>query len=377
MGSVTNGADGASRSRLGTVRSSATRPNTAKPPQGRRALLLAIGASAVVAVFAGLVRLGFGLPGAEWASDHGPLLVLGVFASVVSLERAVALGARLGYGAPLLGVLGAAALVAHSPAAPWFTVGACAWLVVINAALVRRQPAAFTWLMLLGSIVLSAGTFVWALGNPVFVVAPTWMGFFVLTIVAERLELSRLAPTPRWASRLVVVLAVVLAASSSLSLAKPGLASRAMGGVLCGIALWQVAFDLARRTVRWPGLPRFAAIGVLMGTGWMALAGVVLVWRGWVVSGPIYDAVLHAVFVGFVLSMVFAHAPIILPAVARIAIPFHRALYVPLGVLHAGVLVRIVGDLAGLSEVRRVGGALNAVALASFLAAVAWSKRSR
>ena len=41
--------------------------------------------------------------------------------------------------------------------------------------------------------------------------------------------------------------------------------------------------------------------------------------------GPAYDAVVHAVFLGFTLSMIMAHAPVILPAVLRRPLPYRPA----------------------------------------------------
>jgi hypothetical protein len=43
--------------------------------------------------------------------------------------------------------------------------------------------------------------------------------------------------------------------------------------------------------------------------------GSVLTWRfAGILAGPYYGAMLHTVFVGLVFAMIFAHAPIILPA---------------------------------------------------------------
>jgi len=39
-------------------------------------------------------------------------------------------------------------------------------------------------------------------------------------------------------------------------------------------------------------------------------------------DGGGYDAVVHAIFLGFVISMVMAHAPVILPAVLRRPLPY-------------------------------------------------------
>lgn len=377
------GADVAERARgpgLGRVTG---RPTGLDPELlARRGLLLVVAAAAVTAVLAGLARLGVLIGwGPTYLFDHGPLFVVGVFGTVIALERAVALGHAAGLIAPGLGAVAAIAMLAGLTWAPWVTTASAVALVGLNAAIVRRQAAAFTWLMLVGSVVLVLGDVRWARGQPVFEVVPAWIGFFVLTIVAERLELSRLAPTPRWAEVGLVVVAVGLtlaATAATLDLAMP-LALRVTGVTMAVLASWQLRFDLARRTVRRPGLPRFAALGVLLGAGWLLVSGVLLSSAALPPAGPRHDAALHAVFVGYVLSMVFAHAPIILPAVARVALVFTRLLYLPLALLHLGLLARLVGDLAGDFELRRAGAIANALALAAFalVALVAGWRRPR
>ena len=80
---------------------------------------------------------------------------------------------------------------------------------------------------------------------------------------------------------------------------------------------------------------------------------------------------LHAVFVGFVFAMIFAHAPIILPAIlGQTTSPYQPALYVPLILLHASLLLRVVGDLMGWWTGRQWGGLLNALAVLLFLIAL-------
>jgi hypothetical protein len=341
----------------------------------RRGLLLVGAGAALTAAQAGLVRLGvaFGW-GPSFAALHGPLFVVGLFGTVISLERAVAVG-----GAPVLIVPGIAAatvvaLLARHPIAPWLSVVAALGMVAITVAVIRRQSLPFTWLMLAGSAVLLLGNVAWAMGRGVAEVAPSWLGFFVLTIVAERLELSRLAPTPRWAGWTVLGLCLLFALLTAGSLALGPTVLRVGGAVLALIGAWQLRFDLARRTVRQRGLPRFTALGVLCGAGWLVVAGLAMAVWDMPAAGPRADAVLHAVFVGFVVSMVFAHAPIILPAVARIAVPMHVVLYAPLAVLQLGLVMRLAGDLGDSFELRRVGGVANAVALALFLLAVLISR---
>jgi hypothetical protein len=373
VGTRAHDASGAPPAGLGVVRSGA-------PPSIlalRRGVLLVAAPTALVAVLAGLARLGIDTGwGGSRAPWHGPLFVVGVFATLIGLERAVALGARWAYAAPVLGAAAAVALLGRMPIAPWIAAASTLVLIAVNIVIARRVVAGFTALMALGSIVLAGGTVAWAAGRPVFAVAPAWLAFFVLTIVAERVELSRLARVPAWAGRLVVVVGAVAAIAACAAVhGAPG-ATRVLGGAMVLLALWQLRFDLARRTVRGVGLPRFAAIAILSGTGWLLAAGALMAASGLPAAGPIYDAVLHAVLIGFVLAMVMAHAPIILPAVARIDVPYHCGMYAPLLVLHGGLVVRVIGDLAGLAALRQVGGVASGVALALLPLAIGWARRA-
>jgi hypothetical protein len=75
----------------------------------------------------------------------------------------------------------------------------------------------------------------------------------------------------------------------------------------------------------------------------------------------------HAVFLGFTVSMIFAHAPVILPAVLHRPLPYHPAMYVPAILLHAALLLRVAGDLRGARLLWQVGGVGNVVAVLAFL----------
>jgi hypothetical protein len=344
----------------------------------RRTLLSIAAAAALVAMFAGLSRLGLGVPLSSHAMDHGPILVVGVFGTLIALERAVALGQLWAYSAPLFGALAALAMLGtFRQLGALLAFGSALVIIAVNAAIVRRQSANYTWLMLIASLALAFGSGSWALGEPVATVVPAWLVFFVLTIVAERLELSRLGRTPVWASRLLVVLGFLVALTAVGALAAAPVSVRLMGGLLALIACWELRFDLARRTLRSPGLPRFVALAVLLGVAWLLVAGLALLLFGLPPAGPVYDAILHAIFVGFVLSMVFAHAPIILPAVARVRLPFHRAFYLPLGLLHIALVCRMIGDFVGLPGHRQVGAAGNAIALGLFVVTALWAHSSQ
>ena len=39
-------------------------------------------------------------------------------------------------------------------------------------------------------------------------------------------------------------------------------------------------------------------------------------------AGPSYDAILHTAFLGFVMTMIFAHTPIVFPAVLHLPVAY-------------------------------------------------------
>jgi hypothetical protein len=70
--------------------------------------------------------------------------------------------------------------------------------------------------------------------------------------------------------------------------------------------------------------------------------------------------------------MIFGHAPIIIPAIlGRTTAPYHPAFYVPLVLLHASLLLRILGDVVGWWPGRLWGGLFNVVAVLLFLLTLA------
>ncbi|HEY9446400.1 MAG TPA: hypothetical protein VIQ62_04935, partial [Burkholderiales bacterium] len=181
-------------------------------------------------------------------------------------------------------------------------------------------------------------------------------------------ELSRLLPPSNAAKRVFAIIAVTLLAGVAVSMLLRTTGTVVLGAALTALALWLMRQDIARRTVKGRGLVRFIAVCLLSGYVWLAVAGISMVVHGGLgFGGAAYDAALHAVLLGFVFSMVFGHAPVILPAVLRIALPYQPYFYVPLALLHASLLLRVAGDVASLPDWRAWGGALNAVALLAFV----------
>jgi len=318
---------------------------------------------------AGLSRLGWNVPAVAAAASalHGPLMICGFFGVVISLERAVAIGHRWAYLGPLLAGLGGVAAVAGAtPIANWLFVAGSFGLLAASIDVFHRQSALFNFVLVLGALCWSAGSVSWAMGSTVHQIIAWWLAFLILTIAGERLELSRFLPPSPVARRVFVAILVVIGVG--LLGARWAWGPRVFAAGLLALSGWLLKQDIARRTVRGKGLTRFIAVCLLSGYVWLAVgAGVILAAGALAPGTPAYDAALHALTLGFVFSMVFGHAPIIFPAVVRVAVPYHPTFYLPLVLLHGSLIVRLAGDAVGDFDWTRSGGLLNAVALAAFI----------
>jgi len=330
----------------------------------------------LVTLWAALLRIGWDWPTftPQLAGMHGPLMVSSFFGALIALERAVALGKTWAYSSPILAVIAGAIIIAI-PAwitlAAWLLVLSSALYLAVGAAVIQRQSAIFTWLLEVGVFTLLVGNLIWALGYPIFHAVWWWMVFLVLTIAAERLELGRLQRLPPWAFPTFYVVSAITGIGLILAVMLPNVGVRVLGLGMLGYALWLAHFDIARRTVKLPGLPKFIAICLLVGYGWMGLGGVLMMIYGPIPAGFIYDAMLHTIFVGFVFSMIFGHAPIIFPAVLRLPVRYTPRMYGPLVLLNISLVLRILGDLLTLRTWRLWGGLLNATAILIFVGIIA------
>jgi hypothetical protein len=338
-----------------------------------RVPILATAASSLIwGVWLGLLRLGWALP-LPWPDQlilHGPLMINGFLGTLIGLERAVGIARRWAYAAPILTGVGSLWLVFGSPGpiGPLLITLGSATVVAVFVAVLHQHRAMFVVTMLTGAAAWVAGNVLWLAGFSLYRVVPWWMLFLVLTIAGERLELNRLL-RPRPIVRTVFGAAVlVLIAGAAIGYRWPEAGIRVVGAGLCALAGWLVANDIARRTLRQAGLTRFIAVCLLSGYLWLGAGGAIAIVFAAAESGPQHDAILHAIFLGFVVPMIFGHAPIIFPAILRRPMRYRPRFYVHLILLHASVALRLTGDLVqDLGRWRAWGGLLNMGALLLFL----------
>ncbi len=326
----------------------------------------------LVAVYAGVLRLDWDLPPLRigLSRDHAPLMISGFLGTLISLERAVALGRRWSYGGPALTALGAVALIFGSPGSvgPYLMTAGSVILLIASAHLLLRRPALFSAIITIGAGLWVVSNGLWVGGWALARLMPWWAGFLVVTIAGERLELSRLLRPPGFARAAFLISILTLLAGLVVSGVAFDLGMRTAGMGMLLLGGWLLLYDIARWTLREAGLPRYIAVGLLSGYAWLSFAGALWLLFGGNLAGPHYDAMIHAIFLGFVFSMIFAHAPIIFPAVLGVTMSFSRAFYLHLAVLHSTLLLRVSGDLLAWLPGHRWGGVLNAAAILIFLA---------
>jgi hypothetical protein len=347
------------------------------PPGGtglvvQRLPILALGAICLLTGLAGgLARIGAGTPSpTSAAAGHGILMALGFLGTLIALERAVALRHRWGFLAPILAGVGGLAVLVGAPTAYAAVIlaAAGAWLVAAYLVMWQVQPTLHIAVQALGGIAWWAAAVCWLCGADLPGLVPWLVAFLVLTIAGERLELARVALSGQRHLVGVTIWSALLILGPVVGIWDPSAGGRILGAGLLVLSGWLWRYDIAPHTVRSSGLTRYMAVCLLCGYVWLAVAGVIWLWNGALTDGPAYDAGLHAVFLGFVMSMVLGHAPVILPAVLRVRLPHHPRDYAVLALLQVSVVVRLVGgDLLGSTTLLVLGGALGVLALLAFV----------
>lgn len=349
-----------------------------------RTLLLVPGGFALLAgLDAGLLLLGLPAPVdlPRLTEVHGILLVLGFVGTLIALERTVA--ARRGWCYLAPASLGAAAVLLTTPA-PRHLAGAllligCAALIAVYVPLWRRGADPAVLVQAAGAVLATGAALLWLGGVGVPDLLPWLVGFLLLTIAGERLELARVAMPGPSAETLLVGASAAVVIGAVATLLWPTAGYVLLGAAVLATGLWLARFDVARRTVRSTGLPRYIAVCLLAGYVWLLVPALTWLLAGPVRDGGSYDAVVHAVMLGFVVSMIMAHAPVILPAVLRRPLPYTPAMYGPVALLHLSLLLRVaVGDARGVEGAVQSGGALNVLAVLAFIGvAVSSARRGR
>lgn len=270
---------------MSTASPSVITPLKARHRLGRAALLVLGMGSLVTGIWDGLLRVPVTLPlpvdHANWISFHGPLMVCGFLGTLISLERAVGLRALWTYGVPLLIGVSAVAIAAGvlQPWPRWTLTAGSALFVVVSARVLVIQPNLSNTVMGLGALTWAGGNLLWARGHEIPQVVFWWLTFLLLTIVGERIELTRFQRPHRWSRPWLLAALGLLGAGLATGRAAPRAGGVLIDVALLALAAWLARFDFAWRTIRHPGLPRFMAICLLSGYAWLLVTAALVGWK--------------------------------------------------------------------------------------------------
>ncbi len=332
-------------------------------------LLLLVPLLVLLAFYSALGRVGFALPIPAVAARHGFLMVSGLFGTLISLERTLILPDRSWLGIPILSALAVVALLLDFDTTA-FSLQLLAALLL--TALYLKQAWQYREIyfggLILSSLAWGMSALVLLLGGG-FPVASIWYLLFLLfTIVAERLELSKFVAVPPWGRPLLMGLMIALILSQAIPF---HWGSHYISGLLiAAIAYWLLRFDIVNINLRKQGFFYYVGSTLFGGYLWLLLCGILM-------ALPLqafyhYDAVLHSFFIGFAFSMLYAHAPIIFPALLRRRQrPFHPLLYIPVIATHLLLLLRLYCDYAAWWEGRKFTALLQVAAMLSFFVLMA------
>lgn len=336
-------------------------------------LLATAGIGLLLGLYTGLIRLGLSMPTAFelGAIAHGPLMINGFLATLISLERGAALEKAWSYIAPFSFFLSTVFLLTGTvyPGDFFLLLGSLILLIIMGY-LCYIQSIVHHYIMAAGALSLLAGNILFILNYPVYEFIGWWIAFPLLTIFGERLELNRIMRPPKKAQHIFSGLIVMWVLSLAIMHFSRDIGWLANSLILIGIAAWLIRYDVARRTIKSIQWTRYSAWCLLTGYGWLIIGGILGMIYGLPPAGFIYDALLHIFFVGFVFSMIFAHAAVIIPSLTGRLVPWSRYFYLPFFLLHIFLLLRIAGDLFYMTELRIWGSYGNVAAIILFLGGI-------
>jgi hypothetical protein len=339
----------------------------------RALMLLTVAVALLGGLGSGLARLGWQLDSfsQNWISVHGPLMICGFLGTLICLERAVALASRVRWSmlVPLVNAVGAVALLLMRDAvmAKFLLAAGSFGLLVLFVIMLRLHPSRDMLIMASGTLCWLVGNALWLSGQPVYQVVHLWTAFLILTIVGERLELSRVRRLSHTSVRLLALSVSIYLTGVLYTVVNLDLGIRLLGVGAVLMALWLLHYDIARRTILGTGLVRYIALCLLIGYVWLAVGGIISIWKGVQYAGPDYSAILHAYLLGFVFSMIFGHAPIIIPALTGLRLNYTPLFYGYLMLLHLSLVYRVAGSMIRDFPMQQWGGLFNAVSVLLFI----------
>ncbi|GAB2621416.1 hypothetical protein GCM10027035_16960 [Emticicia sediminis] len=326
--------------------------------------------SMLIGLYVGFVRIGWAFPvSSSLPIPHHGILMTGSFlGTLISVERVAVLKTRWTWFIPILMVSSLFFILFHQNTIAFSvlllgSLGYC----FISFQNYQTYKLRGDVLMLIGAVFQVIAFTIFFITHSYPMAFAAWMLYLIFTIVGERLNLTRFLPVTKTAIiELYIWLGLILLSSFLYHFGLAVVVSIS----LWGIAQWLIRHDIALINIKKQGHFKFLGVALLSAYVWLIITGGLGLLK---TDNPyLYDALLHSFFVGFVLTMILAHAPIIFPSLLQIRItPFHPIMYVWLLALHFSLFLRIYGDVFQHYELRKLGGLLNGISFVGYLLTIA------
>jgi hypothetical protein len=320
--------------------------------------------SLLLGIYAGWLRMGWNFPMTDAMAHHGMLMVGSFLGTLILIERIVGLKIKWLYIFPVLNVLSLPALYFKLDTLGLiFLLAGSAGLILVYAIIYKRYQERYILIMMAGGLLLAAGFILLLTGEKYASAVPYWIGFLLLTILGERIDLAKFLPRKKFKNSLLWMFIFIFLAGLFMQYHHAGHIFAGAGLLL--IAFWLMKYDIVNKSMKSQGIHRYIGTVLFSGYIWLFISGLLMLINPDLVYA--YDAVLHAFFLGFVFLMIFAHAPIIFPGVMGFSFtPYHKSLYTWMILLNLSLLMRIVADLFFLNEMRQISGIISGVIIIGF-----------
>jgi hypothetical protein len=276
----------------------------------RRIIILISLFSLLVGLTAGITRAGeFNL--LFYINQYHFLIMIGSFlGTLITLERVVTIENKVFHYLPLLNGSSLIFFLLNEPeiANLMLVLGGLILTLIFLYFLFSHNDLVH-WLFLLSGIAYTLGMLVFYLDKDLFLSVRLLEMFLLITIIAERLELSKFIGISNFKKYILLLFLILSGFFLKIN-------EIAYGVSIILIALWLMQNDIARINIKKSEPFRFRGIALMFGYFWLLINGLTIVFPKY----STYDLQIHSFFLGFVMNMIFAHITIILPAVLKVKI---------------------------------------------------------
>lgn len=320
--------------------------------------------SLLTGILTGWIRIEWNFPLAQSMGDHGAFMIGGFLGTLICLERTVNFPNKLALIVPAINSLSVIFLLAGLPKTAYLAMllGGIG-LTIVYLKLYAAHKNFYLLLLMSGALCYFIGNLLLIKSSFYPSSVMWWIAFLFLTITGERLEFSRFLNISGTKQTILVLLLLLFIAGIISPFHSVG--GYILAVSMIGCSLWLLKYDMAKHSLKKPGQTFYNGVLLITAYIWLGVTGLFMAYGSY--FGLLYDAALHTFFLGFVFSMIFAHAPMILPAVLRIkANLFSPSLYIWFVFLQATLLLRISGVFFATAPYKQLAGLLNGIAIIGF-----------